>query len=84
MVAEEAADDEVLSISEEVTELEQTVATAKETVSQPIAKTSVSGKFYSPLVRNIAQTEGVSIEELECIQGSGKDGRVTKDDILLY
>ncbi|MCH2217157.1 MAG: E3 binding domain-containing protein, partial [Flavobacteriales bacterium] len=84
LVAEETADDEVLSISEEVTELEQTVATAKETVSQPIAKTSVSGKFYSPLVRNIAQTEGVSMEELERIQGSGKDGRVTKDDILLY
>ncbi|NQY00796.1 MAG: 2-oxo acid dehydrogenase subunit E2 [Flavobacteriaceae bacterium] len=84
LVAEEAADDEVLSISEELTELEQTVATAKETVSQPIAKTSVSGKFYSPLVRNIAQTEGVSMEELERIQGSGKDGRVTKDDILLY
>ena len=84
LVAEEAEDDEVLSISEEVTELEQTITTAKETVSQPIAKTSVSGKFYSPLVRNIAQTEGVSMEELERIQGSGKDGRVTKDDILLY
>jgi 2-oxoglutarate dehydrogenase E2 component (dihydrolipoamide succinyltransferase) len=36
------------------------------------------------LVRNIAKTEGVSMEELETIAGSGKDGRVTKEDILLY
>jgi len=43
-----------------------------------------SGKFYSPLVRNIAKTEGISINELEAISGSGKEGRVTKADILAY
>ncbi|MFW5754226.1 MAG: dihydrolipoamide acetyltransferase family protein, partial [Marinilabiliaceae bacterium] len=41
-------------------------------------------RFYSPLVRNIAQKEGISFRELDSIPGSGKDGRVTKDDILEY
>lgn len=49
-----------------------------------IKKTGDSGKFYSPLVRNIAKTEGISMNQLESIQGSGKDGRVTKDDLLAY
>ena len=70
--------------SKEVKEVEKTVEKAAEIVATPIAKNSDSGKFYSPLVRNIAQTEGVSMEELETISGTGKDDRVTKDDILLY
>lgn len=45
---------------------------------------SPSGKFYSPLVKNIAKTEGISLEELESIKGTGKDQRVTKNDILDY
>ena len=45
---------------------------------------SPTGKFYSPLVRNIAKKEEVSMEELESIVGSGKDSRVTKNDILSY
>lgn len=45
---------------------------------------SPSGKFYSPLVRNIAKTEGISIEELESIPGTGKDQRVTKKDVLTF
>lgn len=46
---------------------------------------STNGKrFYSPLVRNIAKVEGVSIEELETIPGSGANNRVTKHDILGY
>ncbi len=45
---------------------------------------SSSGRFYSPLVRNIARVEGISREELDRIPGTGKDGRVTKDDILNY
>lgn len=52
--------------------------------SGPIEKTGPSGKFYSPLVRSIAKEEGISMEELEQIQGSGRDGRVTKEDILAY
>ncbi len=43
-----------------------------------------SNKFYSPLVLNIANSEGVSISELENISGTGNDNRVTKKDILQY
>lgn len=49
-----------------------------------ISKSGPSGRFYSPLVRNIAETEGITMSELEQIQGSGLDGRVTKKDILNY
>ncbi|MBL7963260.1 MAG: 2-oxo acid dehydrogenase subunit E2 [Flavobacteriales bacterium] len=52
--------------------------------SGPISRTGPTGKFYSPLVRNIAQSEGISLEELETIAGSGQGGRVTKKDILDY
>jgi 2-oxoglutarate dehydrogenase E2 component (dihydrolipoamide succinyltransferase) len=43
-----------------------------------------SNRFYSPLVKNIAKEEGVSLQELEQIQGSGKENRVTKSDILAH
>lgn len=42
------------------------------------------GRFFSPLVRSIAKEEGISQEELETIEGSGKEGRVSKKDILAY
>ncbi len=41
-------------------------------------------RFYSPLVRSIAEVERVSLQELELIKGSGLEGRVTKADILLH
>jgi 2-oxoglutarate dehydrogenase E2 component (dihydrolipoamide succinyltransferase) len=41
-------------------------------------------KFYSPLVLNIASSEGIAMSELENIQGTGNEGRVTKKDILQY
>ncbi|WP_435415666.1 dihydrolipoamide acetyltransferase family protein [Polaribacter aestuariivivens] len=72
------------SAPKEVSEVEKTIEKATEIVATPVTKTSDSGKFYSPLVRNIAQTENVSMEELETIAGSGKDGRVTKEDILSF
>lgn len=43
-----------------------------------------SGRFYSPLVLNIARKEGISMTELETLPGSGRGGRVTKKDILHY
>mgnify|MGYP006078818795 CR=1 FL=1 len=67
-----------------VSAVEKTIDKAVEVITTPIAKVSESGKFYSPLVRNIAKTEGVSMNELETISGSGKDDRVTKEDILIY
>lgn len=54
------------------------------TVTEKITKTSDSGKFFSPLVRSIAEKEGLSMQELESISGSGLNDRVTKDDLLNY
>ena len=74
----------VVSVAKEViVALENTVEVAKNvaTASQNYAD---SDKFYSPLVKNIAKQENVSIEELENISGSGKEGRVTKEDILQF
>ncbi|MBL0357920.1 MAG: 2-oxo acid dehydrogenase subunit E2 [Chitinophagaceae bacterium] len=55
---------------------------------QPAAVTNVPSanaiRFYSPLVLNIAQQEGISMAELEKIPGTGQDGRVSKKDILNY
>ncbi len=45
---------------------------------------SNEGRFYSPLVKNIALTEGISQAELDSIQGTGSEGRVTKKDILAW
>ena len=49
---------------------------------QPAAVNGI--RFYSPLVLNIAQQEGISMAELEKIPGTGQDGRVSKKDILAY
>jgi 2-oxoglutarate dehydrogenase E2 component (dihydrolipoamide succinyltransferase) len=66
-----------------VAEVQKTVEVAKEYTSVP-ADFSASDKFFSPLVKNIAKEEGVSVAELETISGSGKEGRVTKEDILKF
>jgi 2-oxoglutarate dehydrogenase E2 component (dihydrolipoamide succinyltransferase) len=71
-----------------VAEIEAQVATAAATVSAPvpsgpIAKNS-NGRFYSPLVRSMAKEEGIGQAELDQISGSGKEGRVTKKDIVAY
>jgi 2-oxoglutarate dehydrogenase dihydrolipoamide succinyltransferase (E2 component) len=50
----------------------------------PPQRRGSDGRFYSPLVRSIAKEEGISQEELETIEGSGNQGRVSKDDILNY
>lgn len=52
--------------------------------TQELPKTAQTGRFYSPLVRNIAKEEGITINELETIAGTGSGGRVTKHDILGY
>jgi len=49
-----------------------------------IADFKSSDRFYSPLVKNIAKEEGVSVEELDSIKGSGADGRLTKEDLLSH
>lgn len=62
----------------------KTVEVAQETAATAQVDFSESDKFFSPLVKNIAKEEGVSLAELEAINGTGKDGRVTKNDILDY
>jgi 2-oxoglutarate dehydrogenase E2 component (dihydrolipoamide succinyltransferase) len=59
------------------------------TIEKPVAAgstevKSTSGRFYSPLVRSIAQKEGISQSELDAVQGTGLQHRVTKKDILSY
>ncbi|MDX1531078.1 MAG: 2-oxoglutarate dehydrogenase, E2 component, dihydrolipoamide succinyltransferase [Rhodothermales bacterium] len=49
-----------------------------------LKRRGADGRFYSPLVRSIARAEGISQEELERIEGSGTEGRVTKQDVLGY
>lgn len=74
---------EEAAFAAEVTEIENTIEAVKETFSAPQDFTT-SDKFFSPLVKNIAKEEGISIAELDGMSGSGKDGRVTKEDILKY
>jgi len=74
---------EEVSAPTEAAEIEKTIEVAKEAVAAP-QDFSGSDKFFSPLVKNIAKEEGISVAELENIAGSGKDGRVTKEDIFKY
>ncbi len=52
--------------------------------SERIGALKSSGRFYSPLVKNIAKEENIEIAELESIPGSGAEGRVTKKDVMAY
>ena len=52
--------------------------------SQEIAEKNKNNNFYSPLVRNIAKKENISLVELDNLRGSGKDNRITKKDILEF
>lgn len=81
---EPTVDDNSSEPSAEVVQaVSQPLTQAQESVDV-ISHSSSQGRFYSPLVRNIAQQEGISHTELDAMVGSGKDGRVTKNDILAY
>ncbi|MFO0495869.1 MAG: dihydrolipoamide acetyltransferase family protein [Flavobacteriia bacterium] len=78
---------EVSAPIDAVKEIVANIEVVKESVignGEAIEKNGPSGKFYSPLVRSIAEKEGVSMNELETVNGSGQSGRVTKKDILNY
>lgn len=64
--------------------IEAEVSSIQETIQAPSISSNNSNRFYSPLVRNIAKEEGISIAELETIKGSGDKGRVTKKDMLTH
>ena len=77
----EVAESETIEQSIAVENLTETINIAKQTVAPVISN---DNRFYSPLVKTIAKKENVSQQELDAIKGTGKAGRVTKNDILEY
>ena len=75
---------EDVTIVEEVTQTQPTTEIASEKMAPPSIPRTDGRKFYSPLVRSIAKAEGIHPEELGRIDGTGANGRVTKNDILGY
>jgi 2-oxoglutarate dehydrogenase E2 component (dihydrolipoamide succinyltransferase) len=72
-----------IPVVEEIPGISQINHQPQETIqAQPDFKTSE--RFYSPLVKNIAKEEGISVQELDTITGSGAEGRLTKEDLLAY
>ena len=67
-----------------VAEVEKTVIAAINTTNTPKPSNAGGARFYSPLVLNIAKEENVSMTEMENIEGTGNEGRVTKRDILAF
>jgi 2-oxoglutarate dehydrogenase E2 component (dihydrolipoamide succinyltransferase) len=66
-------------------EAEAAVTSAQQSAAPVAAPITSSGdRFYSPLVKSIAKTEGIAQEELDQIPGTGSEGRVTKKDMLAY
>jgi 2-oxoglutarate dehydrogenase E2 component (dihydrolipoamide succinyltransferase) len=65
-----------------IPEIEQVLYTPTP-IAQEMPK-AIGNRFYSPLVLNIANSEGISLSELERIPGTGNDGRVSKRDVLQY
>lgn len=82
--ASEADDKAELMPEAPVKALEQDIQMAKETAKGATPDYSGAERFYSPLVKNIAREEGISLQELDALSGSGKEGRVTKNDIMAY
>ena len=78
--ATSVADAKPAATAEAVKAVETSVETAKETV----AIESNGDRFYSPLVKNMAKEEGIAQAELDTVPGTGKDGRVTKADMVSY
>jgi len=71
----------------EVKEIEETIDKTIKSLDIPEKDQKTNSKkkrFYSPLVKSIAKKENISNEQLDSIKGSGKEGRVTKSDILDY
>ncbi len=54
------------------------------TIRPPITQSASINRFYSPLVKNMVKEEGILLEDLERIPGTGKDGRITKNDIIAF
>ncbi len=72
------------AVSSETAPLEHGQRTSAPAVIEEVRISPATGRFYSPLVRNMAKKEGISLEELDQVPGSGRDGRVTKHDMIRY
>ena len=70
--------------TESVKQVSATVTAAKDTVAAAVVVSSTQGRFYSPLVKKMAQKENILQAELDTVPGTGKDGRVSKNDMLTY
>ena len=70
--------------TESVKQVAATVTAAKDTVAAAVVVSSTQGRFYSPLVKKMAQKENILQAELDAVPGTGKDGRVSKNDMLAY
>ncbi len=71
-------------IPAEIPSVEKIKAESDQIKEKTAALSSKTDRFYSPLVRSIASAEGISMDELEAITGTGHANRVTKNDILAY
>jgi 2-oxoglutarate dehydrogenase E2 component (dihydrolipoamide succinyltransferase) len=96
-IATESEDKEAEMPEEKKREVEKEVERIKEDIERTqseqedveilaagLKSRTPGGKFLSPLVRNIANQEGISHEELDLVQGTGNDGRITKEDLKTY
>lgn len=79
----EAQKEEALAV-EAAEAIEMSMNTVQESIQSNEVDFADADRFYSPLVKNIAKEENISLDELSGVAGTGKDGRVTKDDILAY
>ena len=79
VASETTVETDVVVPSKEVKSLESSIKSIQQNSTGVHSNES---RFYSPLVKNIAKKEGITQAQLDSIQGSGKDGRVTKNDIL--
>ncbi|HNR42301.1 MAG TPA: dihydrolipoamide acetyltransferase family protein [Bacteroidales bacterium] len=86
----ETQPDDVIKVENEVKRIRDTISAVREEkiaetrVARELKSRTPSGKFLSPLVRNIAAQEGISHQELDNLKGTGMDGRITRDDILNF
>ena len=86
----QTSDEDKKRIENEVARIRETISDIKneekevEAISHDLKSRTPSGKFLSPLVRSMIAAEGISYDEVDKIQGSGMDGRITKEDILKF
>jgi 2-oxoglutarate dehydrogenase E2 component (dihydrolipoamide succinyltransferase) len=76
--------DEIVESTNEVIVNPEMIQVAETIVEEEVSTSRYANRFYSPLIKNIAKQEDISQAELDQIEGTGKDGRLTKDDMLAY